>query len=459
MKPRELTKLGVPSGKIAKMAVKVTKGAADQGMDRQAIRAAIRHILDDPQSWRDHEIFGPLAIMLTDLQRVQSGYEPRKGPAPYATWGKDLDPAAVRQMDNACSLPISIQGALLPDAHVGYGLPIGGVLACDNAVIPYAVGMDIACRMRMSVIDADIRVLQVDQERLIRAIEHETRFGVGSSFTPPRNHPVMDEDWTFSRITKRLKNKAWEQLGTSGAGNHFVEFGILKLEQSELGLEPGEYTALLSHSGSRGTGGEIASYFSRRAREIHPELPRELLHLAWLDMDDELGQEYWKAMELMGKYSHANHELIHTGILGHLGFMPLASIENHHNFAWKEILQGKKVIVHRKGATPAGKGVKGIIPGSMTMPAYLVRGRGNPCSLYSASHGAGRCTSRKQAKQRYSWADIQKELDKHHVTLISAGRDQAPMAYKNIHEVMDAQKDLVETIGLFYPRLVKMAAE
>jgi tRNA-splicing ligase RtcB len=438
------------------MAVKVTKGAADQGMNRQAIRTAIRHMLKDPQSWRDHELFGSLAVMLSDLQRIQGGYEPRKQTAPYATWGKDLDPAAIRQMDNACSLPISIQGALLPDAHVGYGLPIGGVLACDNAVIPYAVGMDIACRMRLSVIDADIRCLQIDQERLIRAIERETRFGVGSSFTPPRNHPVMDEDWTFSRLTKRLKNKAWEQLGTSGAGNHFVEFGILKLERSELGLEPGAYAALLSHSGSRGTGGEIASYYSRRAREIHPELPRELSHLAWLDMNDEPGQEYWKAMELMGKYSQANHDLIHTAILGHLGFTPLVSIENHHNFAWKEIVQGKEVIVHRKGATPAGKGVQGIIPGSMTTPAYLVRGLGNPRSLYSASHGAGRCMSRKQAKQRFAWSDIQRELDKHHVALISAGRDEAPMAYKNIHEVMQAQEDLVETVGLFYPKLVKM---
>jgi tRNA-splicing ligase RtcB len=174
-------------------------------------------------------------------------------------------------------------------------------------------------------------------------------------------------------------------------------------------------------------------------------------------MNDEPGQEYWKAMELMGKYSQANHDLIHTAILGHLGFTPLVSIENHHNFAWKEIVQGKEVIVHRKGATPAGKGVQGIIPGSMTTPAYLVRGLGNPRSLYSASHGAGRCMSRKQAKQRFAWSDIQRELDKHHVALISAGRDEAPMAYKNIHEVMQAQEDLVETVGLFYPKLVKMA--
>lgn len=459
MRSGELIKMGLPKGKISKIATGTTKKAAAQGMDKESIRNAINDILNDPHSWCGHDLFGPLATMLVEKERAQKTFVPRDRPAPYASWGDDLDPAAVQQMENACSLPISVQGALLPDAHVGYGLPIGGVLACEKAVIPYAVGMDIACRMRLSVIDTDLQLLEINQDKLIQAIEKETRFGVGSTFSPPKNHPVMDEDWSFSRITKGLKDKAWNQLGTSGAGNHFVEFGILELEHGAFGITPGNYLALLSHSGSRGAGGEIASYFSRYAREMHPELPKSLAHLAWLDMDSELGREYWKAMELMGGYSKANHELMHTGILGRLGRFALASLENHHNFAWKEIHQGKEVIVHRKGATPAGKGMHGIIPGSMTMPAYIVRGLGNPLSLSSASHGAGRCMSRKEAKQRFSWSDIRKELDKHHVTLISAGRDEAPMAYKDIHQVMSAQSELVETIGLFYPKLVKMASE
>ena len=459
MKSRELVKMGLTKGKMVKTAIANSKEAAARGMDKKFIRKTIKHMINDPQSFCGDPIFGPLAAELMELNIVRTSYRPRTSPAPYASWGHELDPAAVQQMENACSLPVSVCGALLPDAHVGYGLPIGGVLACDNAVIPYAVGMDIACRMRLSVLDMPVSALTIGQDRLIRAIARETRFGDGSAFATPHAHPVMDENWSFSPVTKRFKERAREQLGTSGAGNHFVEFGILRLEHPELGLDAGEYLGLLSHSGSRGTGGEVATYYSRRAREMHPELPRELGHLAWLDMDHSLGREYWMAMELMGRYSKANHELIHTHILGNLGVSALAHVENHHNFAWKEEHRGRRLIVHRKGATPAAKDILGVIPGSMTSPAYIVRGLGNPLSLNSASHGAGRCMSRKEAKRIFSWPDIQKILDRHGVVLISAGRDESPMAYKDIHSVMEDQKDLVRTIGLFYPKMVKMAEE
>lgn len=376
--------------------------------------------------------------------------------APWQQWGQGLDPKSIEQMRNACSLPVSVRGALMPDAHVGYGLPIGGVLATRGAVIPYAVGVDIACRMKMTVLDLPPSILDTDPARLKRAIETETRFGVGVEFKQRRSHSVMDHDWTISPVTKEHKDKAWGQLGTSGSGNHFVEFGVLEVLDTRAGLAQGVYLALLSHSGSRGTGALVCDHYSKLARSMHPDLPSELQHLAWLPLDSPVGREYWQAMQLMGLYAAANHALIHRHIAQHLGVPVLLDIENHHNFAWKETHHGEELVVHRKGATPASEGALGIIPGSMAAPAYVVRGKGNPDSLQSAAHGAGRIMSRAQAKKTFRWRDAEALLAKNRVTIMAAGLDELPMVYKNIDEVMAAQADLVETLARFHPRLVKM---
>ncbi|MFH2057277.1 MAG: RtcB family protein [Pseudomonadota bacterium] len=377
--------------------------------------------------------------------------------APYGIWGVNLDIEAIQQMDNACSLPISIKGALMPDAHKGYGLPIGGVLAVDNAVIPYAVGVDIACRVKMSILDIPYKDYEKRRGILKIALETQTRFGVGEEFSRPKKHMVMDEDWSFSHYIASLKDKAWKQLGTSGSGNHFAEFGHLVLENNDLGLEKGEYLALLTHSGSRGTGADIAKHYSCLAKRLHPELSRNLNDLAWLDLKNSEGREYWLAMELMGKYSAANHDIIHQSISNHLGAISVLTLENHHNFAWKSQLGYREVIVHRKGATPAGEGVLGVIPGSMASPAFIVRGLGNDASLCSAAHGAGRRMSRTAAMKKFDWSDMTDLLAKKGITLISAGIDEVPMAYKRIEDVMDQQKDLVRIIAKFDPKLVKMA--
>jgi tRNA-splicing ligase RtcB len=350
----------------------------------------------------------------------------------------------------------------MPDAHVGYGLPIGGVLATRDAVIPYAVGVDIACRMKMTVLDLPVNTLANETARLTSAIQRETRFGMGATFRSPRQHDVMDEDWKVTAVTSRMKDRARAQLGTSGSGNHFVEFGELTIIGETVGLPPGKYLALLSHSGSRGTGAQVAQHYSRLARELHPELPRELSHLAWLDLSTEAGQEYWAAMELMGRYAAANHAVIHAHMARALGVEVLLDIENHHNFAWRERHQlpdGSEadLIVHRKGATPAGTGVLGIIPGSMGTPGYVVRGKGVAASLNSAAHGAGRRMSRTKAKAIFNWEVAQQFLRERGVTLLSAGLDEVPMAYKDIDEVMAAQSDLVDPLARFEPRLVKMA--
>lgn len=349
----------------------------------------------------------------------------------------------------------------MPDAHVGYGLPIGGVLATDNAVIPYAVGVDIACRMKLTVLDLPLRELDRQREKLTKAIEAETRFGVGATFKQRRQHDVLDADWSVSKITQQNKDRAWSQLGTSGSGNHFVEFGVFTAENPIQDLPAGEYAALLSHSGSRGTGASVCDYYSKLAMTQHPDLPKEHKHLAWLSLDSAEGQEYWAAMELMGQYAAANHSLIHQHVARHLGLNVLLDVENHHNFAWKERheIDGveRDVVVHRKGATPAGEGVLGIIPGSMASPGFLVRGKGNSPSLKSASHGAGRVMSRTKAMETFEWEKVNRVLKERGVKLISAGLDEVPGVYKDIHQVMAAQTDLVEVLGRFDPKLVKMA--
>jgi tRNA-splicing ligase RtcB len=271
----------------------------------------------------------------------------------------------------------------------------------------------------------------------------------------------MDDPlWNQHPAARKYKDTAWKQLGTSGSGNHFVEFGVLNVHSSidsPFGtIPPGTYLALLSHSGSRRFGLEMAEYYTKVAMQQRAALPKDFKHLAWLDLDDEAGAEYWEAMSLAGRYASANHAVIHRQVADVLRIPVLGGIENHHNFAWKEIVDGQEVIVHRKGATPAGKDVLGVIPGSMSAPGFVVRGLGNIDSLNSAAHGAGRRMSRKQAFESFTWEQVQHKLKAQGVELISAGLDEAPGAYKDIRQVMADQSDLVLAVAEFQPRLVKM---
>ncbi|MFH0879515.1 MAG: RtcB family protein [Lentisphaerota bacterium] len=459
MKSRELQNLGIPKGEPIRLALEAVGDVMKGGMTREAVRAKILAIAGKPEDHADDPFFGKLVSSLIKTAAARARFEHRAEPASYKKWGTDMDVQAIQQIENACKLPVSVAGALMPDAHTGYGLPIGGVLATKDVVIPYAVGMDIACRMKMTVLDMPVSAIRGEEGQLRNVLEEATSFGVGGGFSPRKDHPVMAEDWSFSPITKQYRDKASYQLGSSGSGNHFVEFGTLTLTQDHLGLKAGVYTALLSHSGSRGTGGQIATHYSKLAMALHPELPHELMQLAWLDLNSDAGREYWLAMELMGRYAAANHYLIHRDVANLLGVKVLLDVENHHNFAWKENHFGQDVIVHRKGATPAGQGVVGIIPGSMATPGYVVKGKGVQASMNSASHGAGRRMSRTAAKNTYTWNDGKKFLADHDVVLISAGLDEVPMSYKDIESVMAAQSDLVEIMARFDPKLVKMASE
>lgn len=413
-------------------------------------------------------------VMMSSKKRpippIDSG-ELRPTPLPYPIWGNQfIDEEARKQMDRAMQLSVSVAGALLPDAHVGYGLPIGGVLATENAVIPYAVGVDIACRMRITIYPVSPILMAQKTGQFKRALMEQTRFGAGVIYRSHEQveHAILDDpDWSATPLLRSLKTTAYGQLGTSGTGNHFVEWGTFRLDTADglLGLERGAYLALLSHSGSRGVGFKIANFYSKLAKDLRPDLDSSVSTLAWFDLDSHYGQEYWLSMELAGRFASANHEVIHSRVSAAVGLRPAAMFENHHNFAWRETIpapagfdtQEREVIVHRKGATPAGNGTYGIIPGSMGDEAYLVRGRGEPAALNSASHGAGRAMSRKLAVQSITKTERDKILRSRNITLLGGGMDEAPQAYKRIQEIIAAQSDLVDIVGTFMPSMVRMA--
>ncbi len=382
-------------------------------------------------------------------------------PLPFKTYGGKFESSAKQQMELAMRLPVTMAGALMPDAHAGYGLPIGGVLAVENAVIPYAVGVDIGCRMSLTVFDAKAGYLKRYPHQIKEALNEYTHFGMEGGLPFVQEHEVLDrKEFQMTALLKKLHSKAVRQLGTSGGGNHFVEFGEIELmENNILRIPAGNYMALLSHSGSRGLGAEIARHYSNIARDVC-RLPREAQHFAWLGLDTEEGQEYWMSMNLAGDFAQACHERIHINLSKVLGLKTLANINNHHNFAWREeIAPGTHAIVHRKGATPAGKGVAGFIPGSMATAGYLVCGKGEGLSLNSASHGAGRAMSRQKAKEQFTQSALKKLLTQNRVTLIGGSVEEMPLAYKDIDRVMPAQESLVEIHGRFMPRIVRMNKE
>jgi tRNA-splicing ligase RtcB len=377
----------------------------------------------------------------------------------FRVFGRDgIDDETLSQMVTAMKLPVAVSGALMPDAHMGYGLPIGGVLAAYNAVIPYGVGMDIGCRMCLSVYPISPNILGKDRDRLKNILMSETRFG-NAAFNDVGDHELFErKEFREIKFLGKLKKNFIAQLGSSGHGNHFVDIGEFVLEQPNtlLAIKPGRYLAVLSHSGSRNFGAEVCKHYTKVAQDILG-LTGEAGKLAWLDMGSEAGQEYWQAMQLAGDYSKANHHFLHNRIAKALAEAPLIRIENHHNFAWNELLpDGRELIIHRKGATPARSGDVGIIPGTMASPAYIVAGKGNEVSLNSAAHGAGRVISRNKAKASFNATEVADFLEMQGIELIGGGLDEAPQAYKDIHQVMKSQIDLVETLAMFYPRIVRM---
>jgi tRNA-splicing ligase RtcB (3'-phosphate/5'-hydroxy nucleic acid ligase) len=459
MSGNDLKKIGFAEGKALGVALDLVEKEYDHLTFDEKL-ALLKQVLENPTSFISDHNLSPVANELLKLKDDTialniSGKE-------YQVYGAEaIEQGALQQMETAMKLPVAVAGALMPDAHQGYGLPIGGVLATTNEVIPYGVGVDIGCRMCMTLYDIPVSQLDEKKENFKKLLMSNTMFGQ-ATFKRPKDHEIFErEEFSKLKVVRGLKDRAWQQIGSSGGGNHFVEFGIVDIlnEVGEHDLSPGKYLAVLSHSGSRGLGANIARHYTQIAMD-KCKLPQEAKHLAWLDLNSEEGLEYWLAMNLAGDYASACHHQIHERMAADLRETPLAMIENHHNFAWKEKdSSGNEIIVHRKGATPAGKGVLGIIPGSMATPGFLVRGKGLPASINSASHGAGRTMSRTKAKQTILPGHMKKFLKQAGVELIGSGLDEAPMAYKDIHQVMNYQKDLVDVLGTFTPKVVRMCGD
>ena len=456
---KEIRAIGYPEGPVVSIAMRTMEKNYKHSGKEEAMEI-LKNILAAPVEYENDAVLGLIAQQLIEKEAAASDEIALNETAiDFNVFGQEhIEEGALIQMNQAAKLPISVAGALMPDAHSGYGLPIGGVLATENAVIPYGVGVDIGCRMCLSIFDINPKELVAKEAYFAREINEATLFGSGGQFDRVSDHAVMDNE-AFNQLPllKNMQGRAWKQLGSSGSGNHFVEFGVVQIAEKDavLGVEAGSYLGLLSHSGSRALGANIANHYTKLAIDKR-RLPQEAKNLAWLTLDEEAGIEYWIAMNLAGDYASACHHIIHEKIARQLGRAPLKMVENHHNFAWKEQWEGREVIVHRKGATPAGKDVLGIIPGSMTADGFIVKGKGEAAAVNSASHGAGRKMSRTRAIASVTDKQFKDELKKFGVKLLGGGLDESPFAYKDIHEVMQSQKALVEVLGTFTPKIVKM---
>jgi tRNA-splicing ligase RtcB len=385
--------------------------------------------------------------------------EMRERPANYRLWlapGLQVDGNAIDQLKTALCLPVAVGGAGMPDLHLGYSLPIGGVVVLDHAISPAFVGYDISCMMMLSVLGKEqIDPEQLEKERVRQKfldwVLDSTSFGLGSA-TGGLEHKVMSSPtWKEVNFVKSLKDLAATQLGSSGSGNHFADIVQGRYASGERQGET--FTGLLTHSGSRGVGNKVGHHYSELADHSAGKKYKFPKGYGWFDLDSDLGREYQAVMELMGQYAQANHELIHARFLKVSGLERKQVISNQHNFAWEDA-EGR--VYHRKGATPAHAGQMGIIPGSSGSESYWVRGKGNPDSWYSASHGAGRRFSRSEAKRRFVPGDFEKHMRKQQITYHGVAADETIAAYKDIQQVIEAQQDLVEVVAVMVPKVVVM---
>jgi tRNA-splicing ligase RtcB (3'-phosphate/5'-hydroxy nucleic acid ligase) len=385
-------------------------------------------------------------------------------PRPLAFFGApglDLPFDAIEQMKMALRTPVAIAGALLPDAHAGQAMPVGGAISLDRAVSPSLVGTDIGCRVSLTIIDAmDPASINGREQALLQAILSATFFGKKPS--AGADHPVMaDPAWNEIDILKKIRPEAQAQLGGSGGGNHFADLmtGEVIAEADWLPLAKGDqFVGLMTHSGSRDAGRLAASHFTALAEALLAEKARGVpKKLAWLRTDEDAGGQYLTALRLMGDYAAANHAVIHERFLNRIRGNAKARVEAFHNFAWS---RPDGTVIHRKGAIPADAGCPGVIPGSSAGPSYLVEGLGHPDSLWSSSHGAGRRLSRKAAKAAHDPEAAQSAWDAAGVLVRGVSPDEAPFAYKDINHVMSLQEGrLVRTVARMRPLAVVMGGE
>ena len=364
-------------------------------------------------------------------------------------WATNLDDHANQEVENLCQLPfIHHHIALMPDAHGGKGMPIGGVLATKGVVVPNAVGVDIGCGM--CAVKTNIQVTELTAENLRKGILRgiRKRIPLGREHHKQRQEEkYMPQGFDIDSmiVVKRQIISAQKQIGTLGGGNHFIE-----LQKDESGN-----MWIMIHSGSRNLGKQVGEYYNEKAialnRRWYSSVSPEL-NLPFLPVKTEEFRQYWAEMEYCVAFALANRSLMMERIqesimdvLPETQFEPMINIP-HNYAAWEEHF-GEHCIVHRKGATLATVGLTGIIPGSQGTCSYITEGLGNPKSFNSCSHGAGRRLSRTQARNELSLEEEVARLEKMgivHAVRYKEDLDEATGAYKNIDEVMEAQKDLVK---------------
>ena len=373
---------------------------------------------------------------------------------PIKNWATNLEAAALAQATNIANLPFVFKHvALMPDAHSGYGMPIGGVCATRGVVVPNMVGVDIGCGM--GALKFDYKASNIDPLFLKQIIgEARKRIPVGFNKHSERRDlgflmPLMPEKFTAARdlLNMHLPNAGF-QLGTLGGGNHFIE----------LQADEDDNLWVMLHSGSRNLGKQVADFYHKRAVALcemwHVQLPTK--ELAFLPLDTQDGQEYLHAMNFALAFAEGNRaEMLRVMaeiVMDTFNCYITDSVNIHHNFAQMEHHYGENVMVHRKGATLVREGTPGIIPGSMGTSSYIVEGLGNPESFNSCSHGAGRRMGRKEACRSLNLdAEMQKMGNVVHGIRNQSDLEEAPGAYKDIDVVMEDQRDLVKILYKLRP--------
>ncbi|MBI1334334.1 MAG: RtcB family protein [Armatimonadetes bacterium] len=366
-------------------------------------------------------------------------------------WGDPVFPEALQQLDNARATGAE-RLALMADHHVGYGVPIGGVVAYRHRISPSGVGYDIACGNKAVRLDVDAIKVKAKINPIMDEVFKKISFGVGRANNEDVDHELFDDEaWKMNPL-KTLKEKARAQLGTVGSGNHYVD--IFEDEQNRIWVGV--------HFGSRGLGHGIAQHFM----DIAKANGQTEHFISWLSTEKYEGQEYLEAMRVAGEYAYAGRDWVCAKVAKILGGKIVEEVHNHHNFAWKENHEGQEFWVVRKGATPAFPGQRGFVGGSMGDNSVILEGVDSPESreaLYSTVHGAGRVMSRTAAKGKgkvkgaVSKEDMHKWIKREQVVLRGAGVDEAPLVYKRLHRVLEHHSSSVKIIHTLKPLGVAMA--
>lgn len=375
-------------------------------------------------------------------------------------WGTPLD-NAVEQM--AACVPDAEHVALMADHHLGYAVPIGGVLAYENKVSPSGVGFDIACGNKAVRLDADADYVRTHIAEIMDEIAAAISFGMGRKNKESVEAMLFDAPtWDDIPAARALKDTAQAQLGTVGSGNHYVDVFVDGEQAVWIGV----------HFGSRGLGHKLATHFIKAGGG------KDGMHVApvLLRMDEELGQQYWACMELAGEYAYAGRDWVCDRVAGIVGGAITDAVHNHHNYAWQERHFGRELVVIRKGATPCQPGQRSFVGGSMGDISVIIAGREAPESaqaLYSTVHGAGRVMSRTRAAGRKRWrrgklaVESEGEISRgmmerwiaefNEVELRGAGTDESPHVYKRLPEVLEHHRETIRVLHTLMPVGVAMA--